>query len=107
MINVENNIDAAKEAFLKAARAAAKESKITLIADVQSVTPVDTGALRRSITGTCKITDSEATVTVGSPLIYAKKVEFQDKSYLRSTLMRDSLKIRNIFIKHIRGANYE
>ncbi|KXA01031.1 hypothetical protein HMPREF3222_03423, partial [Clostridium perfringens] len=42
MINVENNIDAAKEAFLKAARTATKESKITLIADVQCVTPVDT-----------------------------------------------------------------
>ncbi len=115
MINVENNIDAAKEAFLKAARAAAKESKITLIADVQSVTPVGTkekgskapGSLRRSITGICRATDSEATITVGSPLIYAKKVEFQDKSYLRSILMRDSLKIRNIFVKHIRGANYE
>ncbi|WP_415319931.1 HK97 gp10 family phage protein [Clostridium perfringens] len=107
MINVENNIDAAKESFLKAARAAAKESKITLIADVQSVTPVDTGSLRRSITGICRATDSEATITVGSPLIYAKKVEFQDKSYLRSTLMRDFLNVGNVFTKHIRGANYE
>lgn len=107
MINVENNIDEAKADFLKAARAAAKESKITLIADVQSVTPVDTGALKRSITGRCRATDSEATIKVGSPLIYAKKVEFQDKSYLRSTLIRDSLKIRNIFVKHIRGASYE
>lgn len=97
-VNINDNILQSKQAFLNALRDASNESKLTLIADIQEVTPVKTGALKRSITGNYKVSNSgNVSITVGSPLVYARKVEFRDKSYLRATLNRDLSKISTIF----------
>lgn len=110
---VENNINYAKQKLLESLRNAANETKITLIADVQSVTPVGTkekgskspGALKRSISGHYRVKNSgEIKIELGSPLIYARKVEFENKSYIRSTLNRDLDKISAIFNKHVKGS---
>lgn len=102
---VKNNINEAKAKFLQALRDSADETKLTVVADVQSVTPVKTGALKRSISGHYRVkNEGLIKIEVGSPLIYAKKVEFENKSYLRSTLDNDSEKISDIFNNHIKGA---
>lgn len=104
MIKVENKIEENKELFLKAIKDASRECKITGVADIQNLTPVKTGALKRSITGEDTVTEENAKLKFGSPLIYAKKVEFENKSYIRATLTRDIPKFEKIFIKHLRKA---
>ncbi|WP_338627507.1 HK97 gp10 family phage protein [Clostridium baratii] len=112
-LKIENNISEAKAKFLQALRDAAQETKVTLIADVQSVTPVGSkekgsispGALKRSISGHYRVENSgDITIEIGSPLVYAKKVEFENKSYIRSTFDRDLDKVSDIFNKHIKDA---
>lgn len=101
-INIKDNILNSRQAFLEGLRKASNESKITLIADTQEVTPVKTGRLKRSITGHYRVTnDGKINITIGSPVIYACKVEFKDKSYLRATLDRDLSKISEIFNKRL------
>ena len=109
---IHDNIPLAKEKFLKALRDSANEIKVTEIANVQVNTPVGDpkrkdetpGALRRSIAGNCKVRATGFNVEIGSPLAYAKKVEFQDKSYLISTFKDDEENIQDIINKHIQGA---
>ena len=111
-LKIENNISEAKAKFLQALIDASEETKITLIADVQSVTPVGSkekgsispGALKRSISGNEKINSGNIEIEVGSPLVYARKVEFENKSYIRSTFDRDLDKVSDIFNKHIKDA---
>lgn len=104
MVKVENKIKENKELFLQAIKDSSKECKITGIADIQNVTPVKTGALKRSLTGENTVTEENVKLQFGSPLIYAKKVEFENKSYIRATLTRDIPKFEKIFIKHLRKA---
>lgn len=107
---VENNILKLRDQIIKCMEDATKECAITVTADVQSVTPVGSkekgsispGALKRSITFNTELTDTHSSFEVGSPLIYARKVEFENKSYLRSTFKSDIKKFENIYIKHLR-----
>lgn len=104
MVKVENKIKENKELFLQAIKDSSRECKITGIADIQNVTPVKTGTLKRSIAGEDTVTEEHTNLKFGSPLIYAKKVEFENKSYIRITLTRDVPKFEKIFIKHLRKA---
>ncbi|MGM8259305.1 HK97 gp10 family phage protein [Clostridium perfringens] len=104
MVKVENKIKENKELFLQAIKDATRECKITGIADIQNVTPVKTGALKRSIAGEDTATEENVKLQFGSSLIYAKKVEFENKSYIRATLTRDIPKFEKIFIKYLRKA---
>lgn len=109
---VENNILKLRDQVIEAMKDATKECAITGTADVKNVTPVGSkergstspGSLKRSITFNTELTNTHSSFEVGSPLIYARKVEFEDKSYLRSTFKRDIRKFENIYIKHLRRA---
>lgn len=110
---IHDNIPLAKEKFLKALRDSANEIKITETANIQVNTPVGDpkrkdetpGALRRSIVGHYRVkNEGILKVEIGSQLAYAKKVEFQDKSYLISTFKDDEEDIQDIINKHIQGA---
>lgn len=105
MLNVEDNTNKFKERFLKALTLASTETFISELADIQSNTPVLKGDLKRSITGKPEINLGKVEIVWGSKLVYARKVEFKDKSYIRSTLNRDLNKIAGIFNKHIGGAS--
>lgn len=109
---VKNDILKLRDQVIKAMQDATKECAVTGTDDVQSVTPVGSkekgsispGALKRSVTFNTELTDTHSSFEVGSPLIYSRKVEFEDKSYLRSTFKRDIKKFENIYIKHLRKA---
>ncbi|MGL4572753.1 MAG: HK97 gp10 family phage protein [Clostridium sp.] len=102
-IEVENNFEEYLKNIIKITNEAANEIKITELAEMQSNTPVKTGALRLSETAHTEIVSNGIKVTWGSPLIYAKKVEFEDKSYIRSTLKRDIQRIGNILRKNLKS----
>lgn len=100
MIETENKIPEVIKQLKNASVQASKEIETTVKADIISVTPVRTGALARSITSFRKPEGSNIRICWGSNLVYAAKVEFENKSYLRGTLQKDKLKILNILIKH-------
>lgn len=100
---VENNFNEYIKKLIGATAAAAQEIKITELAEMQSNTPVKTGALKRSETATTKVNPECVKITWGSSLVYAKKVEFKDKSYIRSTLKREIGNINTILNKHLKG----
>lgn len=80
---------------------ACEEIGITKVADIQAITPVDTGSLRRSISFDKVINKNTAVITFGSDLIYAAKVEFKNKSYLRAAF--NDNKVQEILLKHLKG----
>ncbi|MGL4848506.1 MAG: HK97 gp10 family phage protein [Clostridium sp.] len=104
-MKIINNVDEFEKKFMEALKSASKEICITELADIQSNTPVLTGDLKRSITGKSKVKNNLVKIEWGSKLVYARKVEFKDKSYIRSTLTRDLDKIGKILDKHIGGAD--
>lgn len=101
--HVENNFEEYIKKLIRATAAAAEEIKITELAEMQSNTPVKTGALKRSETAITKVDANNVKITWGSPLVYAKKVEFKDKSYIRSTIKREVGNINRILNKHLKG----
>jgi hypothetical protein len=70
-----------------------------LVENVRKNTPVDTGALKKSIK--CNIKNNK--ITIGSDLPYATKVEFEDKSYLRKTLTEKKDNIANAVGEGLKG----
>lgn len=101
-IHIENHFEEYIKKLVTATAAAATEIKTTELAEMQSNTPVKTGALKRSETAITKVDDSGLKITWGSPLVYAKKVEFKDKSYIRSTLKREIGNVNRILNKHLK-----
>lgn len=99
---VENHFEEYIQKLGRAAAAAAAEIKVTELAEIQSNTPVKTGALKRSETTKLEVSTNNLKITWGSPLAYAKKIEFQDKSYIRSTLKREIGTINKILNKHLK-----
>lgn len=99
---IENNFEEYIKKLVEATTAAAKEIEITELAEMQSNTPVKTGALKRSETSKTTFNIEGITITWGSPLVYARKVEFEDKSYIRSTLKREVSNINKILNKHLK-----
>lgn len=99
---VENHFEDYIKKLIGATAAAATEIKVTELAEMQSNTPVKTGALKRSETAITKVDATGLKITWGSSLVYAKKVEFKDKSYIRSTLKREIVNINRILNKHLK-----
>ena len=99
---VENHFEDYIKKLIRATSAAADEIKVTELAEMQSNTPVKTGALKRSETAITRVNPEGIKITWGSSLIYAKKVEFKDKSYIRSTLKREIGNINKILNKHLK-----
>ncbi|MBM7836439.1 HK97 gp10 family phage protein [Clostridium sardiniense] len=102
MIETENRLPEIIKQLQDASIQASREIEVTVKADIISVTPVKTGTLARSITSFRKPEGSNIRISWGSNLVYAAKVEFENKSYLRVSLERDKMKILNILIKHFR-----
>lgn len=81
---------------------ALNEIGITEVASIQANTPVKTGNLRRSINYLEPVSDNHILkISLGSNVVYATKVEFENKSYLRATLKADAKEIEGIMIKRL------
>ena len=105
MLKLAKLEDNSKEKFdniEKALLNALNEIGITEVASIQANTPVKTGNLRRSINYLEPVTDNHILkISLGSNVVYATKVEFKDKSYLRATLKSDAKEIEGIMIKRL------
>lgn len=94
--NSKQKLDNIEQALMNAM----SEILVTEVASVKSNTPVKTGNLRRSITSTKPELENNIVYgKVGTMVIYAAKVEFENKSYLRATLKADTKEIEGIIIK--------
>lgn len=100
--NSKEKLDSIEQALLEALN----EVGITEVASIQSNTPVKTGNLRRSINYLSPTKDKHILkVSMGSNVVYAAKVEFENKSYLRATLKADTKEIEGIIIKRLEGVS--
>ena len=100
--NSKEKLDSIEQALLEALN----EVGITEVASIQSNTPVRTGNLRRSINYLKPTKDKHILkVSMGSNVVYAAKVEFENKSYLRATLKADTKEIEGIIIKRLEGVS--
>ena len=100
MIKCENHIEDVIKQIKKASTDSSKEISITVLADIIPNVPVETGNLARSMTTLKKVDSNKIKIFWGSNVVYAAKVEFENKSYLRSTISKDKDKILSILIKH-------
>ena len=106
MARLEDNSKEKLTSIEQALLEALNEVGITEVASIQSNTPVKTGNLRRSINYLKPIKDKHILkVSMGSNVVYAAKVEFENKSYLRATLKADTKEIEATLIKHLGGVN--
>lgn len=106
MAKLEDNSKEKLTSIEQALLEALNEIGITEVASIQSNTPVKTGNLRRSINYLKPTKDKHILkVSMGSNVVYAAKVEFENKSYLRSTLKADTKEIEATLIKHLGGVN--
>lgn len=100
--NSKEKLDSIEQALLEALN----EVGITEVASIQSNTPVKTGNLRRSINYLKPTKDKHILkISMGSNVVYAAKVEFENKSYLRATLKADTKEIEGIIIKRLEGVS--
>ena len=106
MAKLEDNSKEKLTSIEQALLEALNEIGITEVASIQSNTPVKTGNLRRSINYLKPTKDNHILkVSMGSNVIYAAKVEFENKSYLRATLKADTKEIEGIIIKRLEGVS--
>lgn len=106
MARLEDNSKEKLASIEQALLEALNEIGITEVASIQSNTPVKTGNLRRSINYLKPTKDRHILkIFMGSDVVYATKVEFENKSYLRATLKADTKEIQNVLIKHLRSVN--
>ena len=106
MARLEDNSKEKLTSIEQALLEALNEIGITEVASIQSNTPVKTGNLRRSINYLKPTKDKHILkVSMGSNVVYAAKVEFENKSYLRATLKADTKEIEGIIIKRLEGVS--
>ena len=106
MAKLEDNSKEKLTSIEQALLEALNEIGITEVASIQSNTPVKTGNLRRSINYLKPTKDKHILkVSMGSNVIYAAKVEFENKSYLRATLKANTKEIEGIIIKRLEGVS--
>ena len=106
MARLEDNSKEKLTSIEQALVEALNEVGITEVASIQSNTPVRTGNLRRSINYLKPTKDKHILkVSMGSNVVYAAKVEFENKSYLRATLKADTKEIEGIIIKRLEGVS--
>ncbi|MDU7212481.1 HK97 gp10 family phage protein [Clostridium sp.] len=101
-MSYKSNIPKIKIQVDEVTESALDEVAITLLANMQSVTPVKTGALKRSLSFK-RYKYREHIIKFGSNLIYAPKVEFENKSFLRSTLRGCENEVIDIIKRHLGG----
>lgn len=97
-----NNIPKVIVTLEQALEAASREIGVTETANIQMNTPVKTGNLRRSINFVKAKDGNIYEIKFGSDLIYAPKVEFENKSYLRYTLRNNEDEIKQILLKYLK-----
>lgn len=102
-MSYKSNIPRIKSSILEALEDASQEIGVTELANMQSGTPVKTGTLKRSLTFRKAKNDKAYSITWGSNVVYATKVEFENKSYLRSTLRSGTKEMEDILRKHLGG----
>lgn len=102
-MSYKSNIPRIKNSILEALEDASQEIGVTELANMQSATPVKTGTLKRSLTFEKAKNDKAYSITWGSSVVYAAKVEFENKSYLRSTLRSGTKEMEDILRKHLGG----
>lgn len=102
-MSYKSNIPRLKQSIMSALESASQEIGVTELANMQSVTPVKTGTLKRSLTFVKAKEGEIYSITFGSSLIYAPKVEFENKSYLRATLRSGQSEMMEILKKHLGG----
>ncbi|MDU4319750.1 MAG: HK97 gp10 family phage protein [Clostridium sp.] len=102
-MSYKSNIPKIKNSIMEVLEDAAQEIGVTELANMQSATPVKTGTLKRSLTFEKAKGDKTYSITWGSDIVYAPKVEFENKSYLRSTLRSGTKEMEDILRKHLGG----
>lgn len=104
-MSYKSNIPRIKNSILEALEDASQEIGVTELANMQSVVPVLTGNLRRNLTFEKAKEGEIYSITWGAPesVPYAAKVEFENKSYLRSTLRSGTKEMEDILRKHLGG----
>lgn len=102
-MSYKSNIPRIKKYIMEVLEDASQEIGVTELANMQSVTPVKTGTLKRSLTFVKAKEDKIYSITWGSSIVYAPKVEFENKSYLRSTLRSGTKEMEDILRKHLGG----
>lgn len=104
-MSYKSNIPRIKKSIMEVLEDASQEIGVTELANMQSVTPVKTGALKRSLTFVKAKEGEIYSITWGVPesVPYAAKVEFENKSYLRSTLRSGTKEMEDILRKHLGG----
>lgn len=98
-----NNIKKITQEIINAVDNAGEEIGITELANMQSNTPVKTGALKRSLSFKRYKESKGVKIEWGSNLIYSAKVEYENKSYLRATLRAGQEEMIDILKKHLKG----
>lgn len=99
---IDFNVDEITECFRNAIEEWQNDAGVGEVANVQSVTPVLSGALKKSITFKKVNTKTKYTLKIGSRLIYSAKVEYKNKSYIRSTLSNDIGDLKTSLLETIR-----
>lgn len=102
-MSYKSNIPRIKNSIMEALEDASQEIGVTELANMQSVTPVKTGTLKRSLSFVKAKEDKIYSIAWGSSIVYAPKVEFENKSYLRSTLRSGTKEMEDILRKHLGG----
>ena len=100
---IDFNINEITEDIKNAVETWQNTTGVAEVAEVQANTPVLTGNLRRSITFKKLNSGTKYTLRIGSALVYAAKVEYENKSYIRSTLNRDISNIKTSLLQAIRS----
>lgn len=112
-MKIVNNIPSIINNLPKVLERACEEVGVTKVADIQAITPVDSGSLRKAIAFEKQVNSTTAIITFGVDGnmvnnksgkrvgLYAAKVEFKDKSYLRAAF--NDNKVQQILLKHLRG----
>lgn len=102
-MSYKSNIPRIKNSILEALEDASQEIGVTELANMQSTVPVKTGTLKRSLTFNKAKSDKTYFITWGSNIVYSAKVEFENKSYLRTTLRSGASEMEEILKKHLGG----
>lgn len=102
-MSYRSNITRINQNIMSALDNAAQEIGVTELANMQSITPVKTSTLKRSLTFVKAKKGQGYSIKWGSSIVYAAKVEFENKSYLRTTLRGGQSEMIEILKRHLGG----
>lgn len=93
-------LDKIENGILDKVEQALKEELVPVRAEVMSLTPVDTGALRRSIQFQTEKTSKRITASFGTYLEYGKYVEFGTSKMVAQPFLRPAFHMYKDQVKH-------